>query len=124
MFDCAFFITYFSISFLNNRGRDQLGKTIDGNPIEFQPVVKLSNEKVISLSVGAYHCIAITNSSNVYCWGGLGGKEEDEMLIREPVLLKVVSDLGVSRVVAGPHQVKILFYFFHRFQYNDKHIGI
>lgn len=68
-------------------------------------MVKLSDENIVSLSVGAYHCIAITDSSNVYCWGGLGGKEEDETLIQEPVLLKVVSELGVSRVVAGPHQV-------------------
>ena len=38
-----------------------------------------------------------------------GGKEEEETLIREPVLLKAVSELGVSRIVAGPHQVKIKF---------------
>ena len=61
----------------------------------------------MSISVGAYHCIAITDSSNVYCWGGLGGKEEEETLIREPVLLKAVSELGVSRIIAGPHQVQL-----------------
>ena len=87
------------------RGRDRLSKTPHDNEVQLQPVVKLNKENIVSISVGAYHCIAITNTSNVYCWGGLGGKEEEEMIIREPVLLKAVSELGVSRIVAGPHQV-------------------
>ena len=93
--------------FFNSRGRDRFSKTPFDGEIQLELVVKLNKENVVSISVGAYHCIAITDSSNVYCWGGLGGKEEEETLIREPVLLKAVSELGVSRIVAGPHQVKI-----------------
>ena len=65
----------------------------------------MSKESVLAVSVGAYHCIALTQSYNVYCWGGLGGKEEDESLIREPVLLGWVSSLNINHIMAGPHQI-------------------
>ncbi|XP_066913164.1 E3 ubiquitin-protein ligase HERC2-like, partial [Clytia hemisphaerica] len=101
---------YFYVALASNGqvyrwGRDRFSKTPHDSEVQLQPVVKLNKESIASISVGAYHCIAITNTSNVYCWGGLGGKEEEEMIIREPVLLKAVSELGVSRIVAGPHQI-------------------
>ena len=87
------------------RGRDRFSKVKSDDLISLQSVEKLNKQNVLSISVGAYHCIALTDSLNVFCWGGLGGKEEDESLIREPVLLKAVSEIGVCNVTAGPHQV-------------------
>lgn len=86
-------------------GRDRFSKVQSGNLICLQSVDKLNKQNVLAISVGAYHCVALTDSYNVFCWGGLGGKEEEESLIREPVLLKAVSEVGVSHVMAGPHQI-------------------
>lgn len=96
MLKCTDFLT---------RGRDRFSKVQSGNLICLQSVDKLNKQNVLAISVGAYHCVALTDSYNVFCWGGLGGKEEEESLIREPVLLKAVSEIGVSHVMAGPHQV-------------------
>ena len=94
-----------TLIYLYCRGRDRFSKVSSSDKIFLQSVEKLNKENVLHISVGAYHCIALTQSYNVFCWGGLGGKEEDESLIREPVLLKAVSEVGVNNIVAGPHQV-------------------
>nr|XP_047123873.1 E3 ubiquitin-protein ligase HERC2 isoform X1 [Hydra vulgaris]XP_047123877.1 E3 ubiquitin-protein ligase HERC2 isoform X2 [Hydra vulgaris] len=86
-------------------GKDRFSKKTFKEKICLQSIEKLSKESVLTVSVGAYHCIALTQSYNVYCWGGLGGKEEDESLIREPVLLGWVSSLNINHIMAGPHQI-------------------
>jgi len=86
-------------------GKDRFSKVYSNDKVYMQSVEKLNKENVLSISVGAYHCIALTQSYNVFCWGGLGGKEEEESLIREPVLLKALSEIGVTNIIAGPHQI-------------------
>ena len=91
------------------RGRNRNTKLSTEDKIQLQPVEKLNHERIIHISVGAYHCIALSATNAVYCWGGLGGQQEEESVIREPVLLKVVSQLGITHIATGPHQVGVFY---------------
>lgn len=94
------------------RCKERSNKFPQDDKAHLQSVEKLNKENVLAISVGAYHCIALTESYNVFCWGGLGGKEEEESLIREPVLVKSVSECGITKITAGPHQVSFVLILF------------
>jgi serine/threonine protein kinase len=73
-------------------------------PKEIQFFKTLSKEKVIDISAGWYHSLALTNSGHIYAWGSahvhLGAKEKDEDQLT-PTLVFGLKQAKVKFITAG-----------------------
>lgn len=72
-------------------------------------VARLSGEKIVKLSVGSHHTLALAESGNLYGWGKNTDGEVDGSgeNIPLPKLLPNASKQGVMYIACGLHEVSI-----------------
>ena len=78
--------------------------------IRYPKVVEaLYGKKVVDISVGSVHCVAVTEDGEVYSWGRNDqGQLGDTFTTTraEPTIIAALEGKGISGVSCGPAQVK------------------
>lgn len=75
-------------------------------------VARLSGEKIVKLSVGSHHILALAESGNLYGWGKNTDGEVDGSgeNIPLPKLLPNASKQGVMYIACGLHEVSYKYH--------------
>ncbi|XP_022244118.1 E3 ubiquitin-protein ligase HERC2-like isoform X2 [Limulus polyphemus] len=73
--------------------------------VRFPKVVELlSSKKVVDLSVGTSHCVALTESGELYCWGRNDQGQLGDYSGTEPAEMTAIGGKNIIGVTCGPAQ--------------------
>jgi alpha-tubulin suppressor-like RCC1 family protein len=59
-----------------------------------------NDEKVIQISCGIYHSMALTESGHVFCWG-YGSQIETKNIINKPTIVLLSNEIPIKKIVCG-----------------------
>jgi hypothetical protein len=80
-------------------------KLIDQSSMEPKKLSKFENFKVISISCGAWHSLALNENKQVFSWGdndcGQLGTEEESGFLDEPKLIERTNNLCIDKISCG-----------------------
>lgn len=103
-------ILLLSFSFLRGCGDTyQLGHGNQDHVRQPKLVEGLADVVVTDVSVGAQHCVALTDDGNVYAWGKNSSFEVNESgdIISSPLMIEAASGKGALSIACGASEVSI-----------------